>query len=86
MTNATAAADTTTDLQRLELMVTITAGVLASDSSLTFCTGLRLIDAARTAVLRLYPAEQDHFDGVILPRLKAILDNRFGLTSVRPDQ
>jgi hypothetical protein len=59
---------------------------LASDSSLTFCTGLRLVEAARTAVLRLYPTEQDNFDTVILPRLRAILDARFGITSLDPPQ
>ena len=78
--------DGTTALQRLELLVSFTAGVLASDSSLTFCTGLRLVEAARTAVLRLYPSEQDNFDTVILPRLRAILDARFGITSLDPPQ
>ena len=78
--------DCTIDLERLELLVSVTAGVITSDNSLTFCTGLRLIEAARTAVLRMYPTEQDNFDSNVLPRLRAVLDARFGITSPHPTQ
>ena len=66
--------------QRMELMVWITAQILAEDASLTFCAGLRLIEAARNAVLRQFPEEQDGFDSTMLPRLREILLHRFGLT------
>lgn len=81
MMDAARHVDSTTDLERLELLVSVTAGVITSDSSLTFCTGLRLIEAARTAVLRMYPTEQDNFDSSILPRLRSVLNARFGITS-----
>jgi hypothetical protein len=70
----------------MELMVWVTAQVLAQDASLTFCAGLRLIEAARNSVLRLFPEEQQSFDTVILPRLKNVLHSRFGLTEPGQDQ
>ncbi len=67
-------------------MIWVTAQVLAEDASLTFCAGLRLIEAARSSVLRLFPEEQEDFDAAILPRLKNILNQRFRLTEPGPHQ
>jgi hypothetical protein len=70
----------------MELMIWVTAQVLAQDASLTFCAGLRLIEAARNSVLRLFPEEQQSFDTLVLPRLTSVLHARFGLTELGPDQ
>lgn len=72
--------------QRVDLIVWVTAQVLATDESLTFCAGLRLIEAARTSVLRFFPEEQDSFDTTILPHLQTVLHRRFGLTGCGPHQ
>ena len=70
----------------MELMIWVTAQVLAEDATLTFCAGLRLIEAARSSVERMFPGEQQDFDATILPRLKNILHQRFGLTEPGPHQ
>ncbi len=66
-------------LRKLRLMVDITAQVLAEDRDLTLCTGLRLIEALRTASHRLFPSNHTTFELVIRPRLERILLERFGL-------
>lgn len=66
-------------LRKLRLMVDITAQVLAEDRDLTLCTGLRLIEALRTACRRLFPDDHSTFELVIRPRLEKILLERFGL-------
>lgn len=66
-------------LARIELMVSVTAQMVEEDIDLTFCEALRLVDAARLAVLRLFPEEREVFDRVIRPRLDALIEARFGL-------
>jgi len=71
-------------LRRLRLLVDVTAQVLAEDQSLTFCEALRLIEAARTASMRLFPDKEQTFDLVIRPRLERIVHERFQIPSVAP--
>lgn len=66
-------------LGRMDLMVAVTAQVLAEDRGLTLCEALRLVDAARVAVLRHFPEQGEAFDQVVRPRLDAIIEQRFGL-------
>jgi hypothetical protein len=69
----------TEKLAHIELMVSVTAQVVAEDLDLTFCEALRLVDAARVAVLRLFPEEGEAFERVVRPRLDALIESRFGL-------
>jgi hypothetical protein len=71
-------------LRRIRLLVDVTAQVLAEDSQLTFCEALRLVEAARTAALRLFPEKGDTFDLVIRPRLERIVHDRFKIPSCAP--
>jgi len=71
-------------LRRLRLLVDVTAQMLAEDNLLTFCEGLRLIEAARTAALRLFPDKQETFDLVIRPRLERIVSERFQVPAIAP--
>jgi hypothetical protein len=69
---------------RCELMVEVTLDTLHGDPDLRLCEGLRLIQATRTAVGRLMPELLDDFDRVILPTLRQVLMERFGVTEL-PD-
>jgi len=71
-------------VRRLRLLVDVTAQVLAEDRDLTFCEALRLIDAARTASMRLFPEKEQTFDLVIRPRLERIVLERFQISSLAP--
>ncbi len=71
-------------IRRMRLLVDVTAQVLSQDENLTFCEALRLIDAARTAVLRLFPDKDDTFNLVIRPRLERIVHERFQICSPAP--
>jgi hypothetical protein len=71
-------------LRRHRLLVDVTAQVLAEDQSLTFCEALRLIEAARTASMRLFPDKEQTFDLVIRPRLERIVHERFQISSMAP--
>jgi hypothetical protein len=71
-------------LRRLRLLVDVTAQMLAEDNLLTFCEGLRLIEAARTAALRLFPDKQETFDLIIRPRLERIMSERFQVPASAP--
>jgi len=71
-------------LRHLRLLVDVTAQVLAEDENLILCEALRLVDAARTATLRLFPEKGDTFDLVIRPRLERIVFERFGIASTSP--
>ena len=64
---------------RCELMLDVTCQTLRSDPELRLCEGLRLIDATRQAVARLAPASLELFDDQILPRMRDILMQRFGV-------
>ena len=71
-------------LRRLRLLVDVTAQVLSEDEKLTFCEALRLVEAARTASLRLFPDKNDTFDLVIRPRLDRIVLERFRIPFPTP--
>jgi len=71
-------------IRRMRLLVDVTAQVLSQDENLTFCEALRLIDAARTAVLRLFPDKDDTFNLVIRPRLERIVHERFQIAPPAP--
>ena len=71
-------------IRRMRLLVDVTAQVLSEDEKLTFCEALRLIEAARTAVLRLFPDKDDTFNLVIRPRLERIVHERFQISSCSP--
>ena len=64
---------------RCVLMLDVTCQTLRSDPDLRLCEGIRLIDATRTAVARLAPAHLDAFDAQVLPQMRGILMERFGL-------
>jgi len=71
-------------VRRMRLLVDVTAQVLSEDETLTFCEALRLIEAARTAVLRLFPDKDDTFNLVIRPRLERIVHERFQIAPPAP--
>jgi hypothetical protein len=71
-------------VRRLRLLVDVTAQVLADDEKLTLCEALRLIEAARSASLRIFPDKGDTFELVIRPRLERIVLERFQIPSVAP--
>ena len=64
---------------RCKLMLDVALQTLRSDPELRLCEGLRLIDATRLAVSRLAPGSLDVFDARILPLMRGILLNRFGV-------
>jgi hypothetical protein len=70
--------------KRYELMLDVTCRTLESDPDLRLCEGLRLIEATRKAVARLAPSSLDDFETELLPRMRSILMERFGLTELPP--
>lgn len=64
---------------RCVLMFDVTCQTLRSDPDLRLCEGLRLIDATRIAVSRLAPGCLEKFDSHVLPHMRSILMDRFGL-------
>ena len=75
--------DADDDLDRLDarcsLMLEVTYHTLRCDPDLKLCEGLRLIAAARTAVSRIAPDALTAFDDQLLPRMRGILMERFGV-------
>ena len=67
---------------RCALMFDVTCQTLRSDPELRLCEGLRLIEATRTAVSRLAPASLEVFDSQVMPHMRSILMNRFGLSEL----
>ena len=67
---------------RCELMLDVTCQTLRSDPELRLCEGLRLIEATRTAVSRLAPASLDTFERRVLPQMRSILMERFGVSEL----
>jgi hypothetical protein len=63
-------------------MLDVTCQTLQSDPDLRLCEGLRLIEATRTAVARLAPASLDAFEEQVLPQMRTILLERFGVAEV----
>lgn len=67
---------------RCVLMLDVTCHTLRSDPELRLCEGLRLIEATRTAVSRLAPESLESFDSNLLPRMRNILMERFGVADL----
>jgi hypothetical protein len=67
---------------RCVLMLDVTCQTLQSDPELRLCEGLRLIEATRTAVSRLAPASLDTFETQVMPQLRSILMERFGVVDL----
>jgi len=67
---------------RCELMLDVTSRTLEEDPELLLCEGLRLIEATRKAVSRMAPESAEVFDADVLPRLRNILMERFGLSEL----
>jgi hypothetical protein len=64
---------------RCALMVGVTLDTLRQDPDLRLCEGLRLIDATRTAVGRMAPAALQDFETRVIPQMREILLERFGV-------
>ncbi len=60
-------------------MLDVTCRTLTSDPDLRLCEGLRLIQATRTAIARLAPESLDHFETHVLPQMRELLMERFGI-------
>ena len=69
---------------RCELMLDVTRKTLESDPELRLCEGLRLIEATRRAMARMAPASLEVFETDVLPRMRSILMERFGLSELPP--
>jgi hypothetical protein len=67
---------------RSELMLDVTCRTLEEDPELKLCEGLRLIEATRTAISRMAPDSLDLFESDMLPRMRSILMERFGLSEL----
>lgn len=67
---------------RCGLMLDVTCQTLRSDPELRLCEGLRLIEATRTAIARLVPESLEIFDTTVMPELRRILMERFGVTEL----
>jgi hypothetical protein len=67
---------------RCALILDVTCQTLRSDRELRLCEGLRLIEATRSAVARLAPTAVDEFETRILPQMRAILLERFGVSNL----
>ena len=65
---------------RRELMLDVTRRTLREDPDLKLCEGLRLIDATHKALVRMDPGSVEDFEAEILPDLRRILMERFGLS------
>ena len=65
---------------RCQLMLEVTSRILNSDPDLRLCEGLRLIEATRTAMGRMAPDALESFDAHVLPRLRSLLLDRFGIS------
>jgi len=48
------------------------------------CEGLRLIEATRTAISRLAPTSLEAFESQVLPQMRTILLERFGVIELPP--
>lgn|GEM_PF-6382007 len=69
-----------TDLDhRCMLMVDVTLDTLRFDPDLRLCEGLRLIAATRDAVARLAPGALQAFEISVVPEMREILLERFGV-------
>ncbi|MGC8917512.1 MAG: hypothetical protein ACP5NF_11110 [Thermoanaerobaculum sp.] len=71
-------------IRHMRILVDLTAQILAEDPGLKLCEALRLVEAARQAVVRMFPGKEETFDLVIRPRLERIIMERFQLASLDP--
>jgi hypothetical protein len=69
---------------RCVLMLDVTCQTLRSDPELKLCEGLRLIEATRTAISRIAPTSLDDFESQIMPQMRSILFERFGVVELPP--
>lgn len=69
---------------RCELMLDVTCKTLRDDPDLRLCEGLRLIEATHKAVARLAPDAVAIFESDVLPHMRTILMERFGVSEL-PD-
>jgi hypothetical protein len=67
---------------RCVLMLDVTCQTLQSDPDLRLCEGLRLIEATRTAVARLAPQSLELFEETVLPQMRSMLMERFGVSEL----
>ena len=67
---------------RCELMLDVTCNTLREDPDLRLCEGLRLIEATHRAVARLAPEAMTVFEADVLPEMRHILMERFGLSEL----
>lgn len=67
---------------RCELMLDVTWQTLRSDPELKLCEGLRLIEATRVAISRLAPESAEGLERDVVPRMRAALMERFGVTEL----
>jgi hypothetical protein len=65
------------------MMLDVTCQTLRSDPELRLCEGLRLIEATRSAIARLAPASLETFETRVLPQMRDILMDRFGVSEPR---
>lgn len=63
-------------------MLDVTRRTLEKDPDLKLCEGLRLIEATRKAVARIAPDAVEAFESEVLPHLRSILMERFGVTEL----
>ena len=68
--------------ERCALLLDVTLETLRSDPELRLCEGLRLIDAARTAVARFDPQASDRFESQVVPQMRRVLMERFGVSTL----
>jgi hypothetical protein len=71
-------------IRHMRILVDLTAQILAEDPNLKLCEAIRLVEAARSAVVRLFPGKEETFDLVLRPRLERIIEERFQLSSLEP--
>ena len=67
---------------RCVLMLDVTCQTLRSDPELRLCEGLRLIEATRTAISRIAPGSLDAFESQVMPQMRSILFERFGVVEM----
>jgi len=67
---------------RCELTPEVTRRTLECDPDLKLCEGLRLIEATHKAIARLAPGSITHFESEVLPQLRSVLMERFGVSEL----
>jgi hypothetical protein len=70
---------------RCVLMLDVTCQTLRDDAELRLCEGLRLIEATHKAMARLAPEAMHLFESDVLPHLRQILMERFGVSQLPGD-